>query len=70
MPKLHRDFRPLVRELEALGFVVEPGGKHYLIKRISNGKTVGSLPRTPSDRRNILNTRSDLRRAGILPRAA
>lgn len=66
MAKLHKDLRPLVKQLKDLGFHIESGGKHALIKSIE-GKVVGSLPLTPSDHRTMKNTISDLRRAGVLP---
>lgn len=64
--KIHRDWRPLVKELKLAGYVVLPGGNHYGIHRVSDGKKVNQLPSTPSDHRAVLNKRCDLRKAGIL----
>ena len=64
MRGIGKDWKPLVRELRAAGCEIETGGKHYTIKR--DGKTVGHLPISPSDRRALLNKRAQLRTAGVL----
>jgi hypothetical protein len=67
--KIHRDWKPLVRELRDAGYEVRPGGRHYAIYRISDGQKVNQLPCTSSDRRALKNKRADLRRLGFLARA-
>lgn len=64
MKRIHKDMRPLVRELEANGCQVVPGGKHFIVLR---GTTrVATLPGSPGDRRNFLNNRAHLRRLGLI----
>lgn len=47
--------------LTRAGPVVKPGGSHQRVET-RGGALVGTLPWTPSDHRNLRNTRSDLAR--------
>lgn len=47
--------------LTRAGLVVKPGGAHLRVET-RGGAYIGTLPHTPSDHRNLLNTRSDLAR--------
>ncbi len=63
--RVARDWRPLVREIEAAGYTVEAGGRHLTVRN-AEGKAVHFLPSTPSDHRGLLNNRAELRRKGII----
>lgn len=72
--KIHRDFKPLVKAAEDLGWVLHPPrgkGHPRLVPpkgwKMPDGSEARSLviPSTPSDHRNLLNTRAMLRRSGI-----
>lgn len=55
--------------LTKAGLVVKPGGTHQRVET-DTGTYIGTLPYTPSDHRNLLNTRSDLaRRVGEIRNA-
>ena len=47
--------------LESVGLRVRPGGSHLLVTTRS-GRSVGTLPATPSDPRSLLNTRAQIAR--------
>lgn len=64
--KIHKDWKPLVKEIRELGYDVVMGGKHLHIKK--GTQTVGHLPCSTSDHRALKNARAQLRNTGILPR--
>jgi hypothetical protein len=60
------DWRDLERELRRLGYEIVDKRPHKRIMR--DGKFVGSLPSTPSDRSHgVRNKVGELRARGILP---
>lgn len=64
--KIHKELRPIAKQVEEAGYTIICGGKHFKIKNVA-GKTVGQLPSTPSDgARAVKNVRTQLRRHGIL----
>lgn len=65
MRGIHKDWKPLVRELRRAGYKVKPGSNHHRILN-KNGKFVAPLATTPSDHRALKNQRAQLRRNGIL----
>lgn len=59
-----KDVGDLIARCRAAGAEVEAtAGGHYKVK--VDGKVVGGIPGTPSDRRWLANARADLRRAGV-----
>lgn len=63
---MDREVRELVESLERQGWRVEQGGRH--LKAFSpDGKTIVSLPLTPSDHRWRANALRYLRRGGYDP---
>lgn len=64
--KVHRNLRPLVRDLKANGFQVVPGRGGHIHVRTREGKFVYAMPSSPSDIRGPLNARTDLRKMGAL----
>lgn len=67
--RVHKDWRPLQRELAKRGFTITPGGKHNHIRNIE-GKLVYTISVSPSCKHAIKNTWRDLARMGVLPKAA
>lgn len=67
--RVHKDWRPLQRELKAHGFDIVPGGKHNHIRSMT-GKLIYTISVSPSCKHAIKNTRRDLVRMGVLPKAA
>lgn len=68
MPKVDKELRPIVKELQDAGYQVEraPGkGAHYIVKN-NLGQRVFSLPSTPGRGRAIQNLRAALKRQGLL----
>lgn len=59
-----KEVAKLVKEVRQHGYIVVHEGPHWSV-RTQQGKRVGAIPLTPSDRRSLLNCRSRLRRAGI-----
>lgn len=64
--KIHRDFRPLVREMRARGYDVVLARSSHLHVVNSDGKFIASLSGSPSDRKACLAARTQLRRMGVL----
>jgi len=59
------DLNKILRELVKQGFAYRTtSGSHYLIKG-PDGRTVTTLPSTPSDARSLKNAIAVLRRAGF-----
>lgn len=58
-----KEMRALLRAAEDAGWKVELKRKHYRLQS-PEGEIV-FLPSTPSDRRSVLNSRAQLRRAGL-----
>ena len=65
---MNKEVRRFVARLNDIPGVEVTQGKTHL-RVMKDGKMVGTLPKTPSDRRWQDNALSDLRRAGITPRA-
>lgn len=70
---VHRDYKPLVKAAEAVGWTLSYARKGHprLVPpegwERPDGKPAVPLiiPSTPSDHRGLKNTRADMRRAGI-----
>jgi hypothetical protein len=61
---MKRDLQDLLHQAEALGCrVVMTRSGHYKVYVPGGGMV--TTPRSPSDWRSLLNTRSDLRKAGL-----
>lgn len=63
MRGIGKDARKFVKQLEACGCVVVHGGKHLAI--LHQGRRVGTMSVSSSDRRALLNMRAALRRQGV-----
>jgi hypothetical protein len=62
---MDKELRKIVKRIEARGFVVVPGGKHFKVQDAA-GNTLYSLPSTPSG--NIWRVRllTELRKRGLI----
>jgi len=58
-----KDVRRMLEKAEAAGWRIREG-KHFVCYS-PDGKSRVTVPKTPSDRRSLLNVRSDFRRAGL-----
>lgn len=59
-----KDYRPLVKAAKKAGWILRPKKRHLLLES-PDGATLVGFPGTPSDHRSLLNTRAELRRAGV-----
>lgn len=62
---MHKDLRPIVKQLRRNGYTVEQGGKHLIVFD-QNGKRRYALPSTPGGGRWKQNLMADLKREGLL----
>ena len=62
---MHRDLRPIAREIVAEGFTIRQGRGNWLVVAPSGG-TAASLPLTPGRGRWEKNLRAQLRTLGVL----
>ncbi len=60
-----RMFRPLAQRALAQGWTIEKTSKSHLRWQAPTGEVVFTAS-TPSDRRVVMNVRSDLRRRGLV----
>ena len=62
---MDKELRKIVKRIEANGFVVAPGGKHFKVQDAA-GNTVYTLPGTPSGQVWRGRLLSELRKRGII----
>lgn len=66
MAGIHKDLRPLVKELRKRGYTIaQTRGNHYGVYAAS-GTLLQVFAATASDHRAIKNLRADLRRKGMI----
>ena len=59
---MKKDIRRVFKALEAQGWRIDRGKRHFKCKAPNGGLV--TIPSTPSDHRALLNARAQLRRAG------
>lgn len=59
--------RELEQRIRDDGFVIVPGGRHKHVRRADTGQLVMTLSVSSSDRRAVLNSWSDFRKARARP---
>ena len=62
---MDKELRKIVKRIEANGFTVVPGGKHFKVHN-PEGNTVYTLPGTPSGQLWRVRLLSELRKRGII----
>lgn len=64
--QIDKSFRPLVKQLQAMGYVIQTRGHrgHPKVFR-PNGTFVAPLPTSSGDHRAVRNFRQQLKRAGV-----
>lgn len=62
---MDKDLKKIIKQIEANGYTVEPGGKHLKVKNATGG-TVATLPTTPSGSKWKIRLETQLRRDGII----
>jgi hypothetical protein len=62
---MDKELRKIVKRIEANGFVVVPGGKHFKVQD-TDGNTIYTLPGTPSGQVWRVRLLSELRKRGII----
>lgn len=68
MPRVDKNLRPLIAEIEAAGYSVvrTPGKGGHLIVQTEDGRRLYALPSTPGRGRAMQNLRAALKRKGLL----
>lgn len=64
--KIHREWKGLAKELTDAGYELRHGGSGHILIINADGKRVGALPSSPSDRRGIYRKRAELKYTGVL----
>ena len=62
---MNKELKEIVKLIEATGYSVVPAGKHAKIKNAA-GKTIYTLPTSPSGKLWKVRLLSDLRKRGII----
>jgi predicted RNA binding protein YcfA (HicA-like mRNA interferase family) len=62
---VNKELKEIVRRLERNGYLVVPAGKHQKVKN-TEGKTIYTLPTSPSGRLWRVRLISDLQKRGLL----
>lgn len=62
---MDKELRKIIRLIEASGFTVVPGGKHFKVKD-SDGNTLYTIPGTPSGQLWRVRLLSELRKRGLI----
>ncbi len=62
---MNKDLKEIVRRIEKNGYTVVPAGKHQKVKN-AEGKTIATLPTTPSGQTWRVRLESELRKRGVL----
>ncbi len=62
---MNKDLKSLIKRIEKKGYSVEHGGKHLKVKN-SEGKTIYTLPSTPSGQLWRVRLESQLRQRGLI----
>ena len=62
---MDKELRKIIRRIEARGFSVVPGGKHFKVKN-AEGKTIYTIPSTSSGTLWRVRLETELRKRGII----
>jgi hypothetical protein len=62
---MDKDLRKIVKQIERRGYSVVPGGKHQKVKN-ADGKTVYTLPTTPTGALWKVRLLTELRKRGLI----
>jgi hypothetical protein len=62
---MNKELRKIVKKIEKRGYTVVPAGKHQKVKN-AEGKTVCTLPTTPSGQTWRVRLLAELKRKGLV----
>ena len=62
---MNKDLKKIVQKIEKRGYTVVAAGKHQKVKN-ADGKTIATLPTTPSGQTWRVRLESELRKRGVL----